>query len=195
MESVKWMRVAKFGYIIIALILCLLGVFILYNPTISPATLNKLCSILFLIFGFIKLIGYYSNDLFQLAFQYDFEFGIFMIMIGIVLYLRPLEFVSFICIALGISVIFDGLFRVRMALEAKVFGIGSWWIVFLMAIINCIFGGFLMLHIEEGSMLLMYVLGITFIVEGMLSLATAITMVKMKKSKHIDINGKESEEK
>lgn len=195
MESVKWMRIAKFGYIIIALILCLLGVFILFNPAISPTTLNKLCSILFLIFGFIKLIGYYSNDLFQLAFQYDFEFGIFMIMIGIVLYLRPLEFVSFICIALGISVIFDGLFRVRMALEAKVFGIGSWWIVFLMAIINCIFGGFLMLHIEEGSMLLMYVLGITFIVEGMLSLATAITMVKMKKSKHIDINGKESEEK
>lgn len=38
-------------------------------------------SITLIAYGIIKIIGYFSNDLFNLAFQYDFACGVFLIML------------------------------------------------------------------------------------------------------------------
>ena len=179
MRSVKPMKTAKMGYIIISILMCILGITLIIFPQFSASVLGTLCGIMFLAFGIVKLVGYFSKDLFRLAFQFDFEFGILLIVLGIILLVHPGSLVNFICIAFGISVLGDGLFKIRISGEAKKFGIEKWWISFSMAIITSVLGLILIFRPGEGSSLLMILLGITLLCEGVLSLSTVITMVKI----------------
>lgn len=179
MRSVAPMKTAKIGYIVISIVLCVLGITLIVFPEFSATMLGTICGIIFVAFGCIKLIGYFSKDLFRLAFQFDFEFGILMIVLGIILLVHPGSLLNFICVAFGISVLGDGLFKVRIALEAKKFGIFQWWLIAAIAVISSIFGLILIFRPGEGGTLLMIFLGITLLCEGILSMSTVITMVKI----------------
>lgn len=74
---------------------------ILY-PQISSEVLASVFGLIMVLFGGVKLVGYFSMDLFRLAFQYDLSFGILMIALGIVVLFRPEKALSFICVVLGI---------------------------------------------------------------------------------------------
>ena len=187
MRSVTPMKTAKTGYIIISILLCILGVTLIIFPQFSSKALGTLCGIIFIVFGIVKLVGYFSKDLFRLAFQFDFEFGILLFVLGIILLVHPGSLVNFICIAFGISVLGDGLFKIRIALEAKKFGIEKWWISFAVAIISAVLGLILIFRPGEGSEVLMIFLGITLLAEGVLSLITVITMVKIINHQQPDV--------
>ncbi len=179
MRSVAPMKTAKIGYIVISIVLCVLGITLIIFPEFSATLLGTICGIIFVAFGCIKLVGYFSKDLFRLAFQFDFEFGILMMVLGIILLVHPGSLLNFICVAFGISVLGDGLFKVRIALEAKKFGIFQWWLIAAIAVITGIFGLILIFRPGEGGTLLMIFLGITLLCEGILSMSTVITMVKI----------------
>ena len=187
MRSVAPMKTAKTGYIIISILMCILGITLIIFPQFSASVLGTLCGIMFLAFGIVKLVGYFSKDLFRLAFQFDFEFGILLMVLGIILLVHPGGLVNFICIAFGIAVLGDGLFKIRIASDAKKFGIEKWWISFTAAIISSILGLILIFRPGEGSTFLMIFLGITLLAEGILSLSTVITMVKIINHQQPDI--------
>ena len=187
MRSVTPMKTAKTGYIIISILMCILGITLIIFPQFSASVLGTLCGIMFLAFGIVKLVGYFSKDLFRLAFQFDFEFGILLMVLGIILLVHPGGLVNFICIAFGIAVLGDGLFKIRIASDAKKFGIEKWWISFTAAIISSILGLILIFRPGEGSTFLMIFLGITLLAEGILSLSTVITMVKIINHQQPDI--------
>lgn len=79
MRSISPMRCAKTGYIVISLAFCVLGTAVLLFPDLSIALLGTLLGIVLIVFGCVKLVGYFSKDLFRLAFQYDLAFGVLLI--------------------------------------------------------------------------------------------------------------------
>lgn len=101
MRSVLPMKIAKNGYVIMSAILCILGLILMLFPGLSAKFLGLACGIVFILFGIVKLIGYFSRDLFRLAFQFDFEFGIAMIVVGVVMCMHPEGMMNFICILFG----------------------------------------------------------------------------------------------
>lgn len=180
-RSIAPMRAAKIGYITISTALCILGVLLITIPEFSASLLGVICGILLMVFGGIKLLGYFSRDLYRLAFQYDLTFGILLIALGIIILVHPGSLVTFICITLGLFVLMDGLFKIQIALDSKKFGIHEWWLIFAFAILTGILGFFLMFRPGEGSRILMIMLGITLLSEGILSFSTVITAVKIVK--------------
>ena len=84
MRSVVPMKTAKIGYLVIAVLFCVLGIVLIAAPGTSVVWLGRLLGIGMIVFGAIKLVGYFSRDLFRLAFQYDLAFGILLIALGIV---------------------------------------------------------------------------------------------------------------
>ncbi len=195
LRSVAPLRTAKIGYIVISAALCALGIVLIAVPEFSASVLGILCGILLIVFGAVRLGGYFSRDLYRLAFQYDLPFGILLIVLGTVMLVRPGSLVNFICVAIGLSVLSDGLFKSQMAWEAKRFGIGKWWMILLLAVISCVCGLVLMLRPGEGSRLLMIILGITLLSEGILNLGTALTAVKIVRNQKPDIIEVEYREK
>ena len=79
-----------------------------------------------LLMGSADLFGYYSNDLFRLAFQFAFTFGSFSILFGVLLLLAPAHILALLPCFAGIYIILDGLQKVQLSLECRKFGIRKW---------------------------------------------------------------------
>lgn len=187
MRSVAPMRTAKIGYIIISVLLCVLGIVLIAVPEFSILSVGAVCGAILIVFGIVRLVGYFSRDLYRLAFQYDLAFGIMMIALGTIMLLHPVSLMSFICIALGLSFFADGLFKFQIAIDSKHFGIREWWLILAVAIITVIFGGVLVARPVESSRILTVLTGITMLCEGILNIITMITTVKIIKHQQPDV--------
>lgn len=187
MRSVAPMRAAKVGYLILSIALCALGIVLIVLPDLSAKVIGLLCGILLLLFGCIRLVGYFSKDLYRLAFQYDLVFGILSIVLGIAILIRPESLMTFVCIALGLSILTDGLFKIQIAWQAKNFGIHNWWLILSCAILASLCGIVLMFRPSAGSNVLMILMGITFLSEGILNFCTMLTAVKIVRYQMPDV--------
>ena len=179
LRSVLPMKVAKYGYILISIVLCAAGIALALLPMPPASAISTFFGITLLVFGIIKLIGYYSKDLFRLAFQYDLQFGILLSILGIIILFRREDAMKFICTAYGVCMIADCLFRIGIALDAKHFGIRIWWITMALAIVGGVIGILLTLCPIALLEAIKVLLGISLFAEGVLSLSVAVSMVKI----------------
>ena len=181
------MRTAKIGYIAVSALMVLLGLALIIFPEISVSVLETVCGILFIVFGVIKLVGFFSKDLYRLAFQYDLVFGILMIVLGITMLVHPGSLANFICIALGVSILIDGLFRVQTSVEA-------WWLIAVCGILAAVGALVLMFRPVESAPVLMVLVGISLVLEGILNLITVIVAVRIIKNQQPDVIYVETDE-
>lgn len=194
MRSVTPMRVAKIGYIIMSVLLCVFGVLLIADPDISLSVIGIVCGALFIVFGLVRLVGYFSKDLYRLAFQYDLAFGLLMIALGIIMLLSPESLMNFICIALGLSIFADGLFKVQIAIDSKRFGLSTWWLIMALAVITVVVGIVLVARPSDSSRVLIVLMGVSMLCEGILDLGTVITAVKIIKHQQPDVIVVEADE-
>lgn len=187
MRSVTPMRIAKTGYIVMSIVFSMIGVLLIAMPDTSAKVIGLSVGIAMIVFGAVRLVGYFSKDLFRLAFQFDLGFGILMLALGVIVLTKPENLMPFLGVALGISVLIDSLFKIQIALDSKQFGIKSWWLIFSMAIITGIMGLILITHSAVGAQLLTILLGISFIIEGVLNLCTVVNTVLIVKNQKPDV--------
>lgn len=185
------MKVAKNGYIAVSVLLAALGILLVAKPTFSVNAIGVICGILLSVFGVIKLVGYFSNDPYRLAFQYDMPFGIMLIVLGIIMLVNPGKLVSFICIVLGLWVLISSLFNIQTSLEAKKFGISQWWIVFVLSVIAAVWGLVLVFRPSEAADVMAVILGFTLIFESAVNICTVLTSVKIVNNRQPDIYAEE----
>lgn len=179
MTSNKRIQIAKAGYIIISILLCVLGIVLIAVPDVSALLLCRIGGLLLILFGLVKIIGYYSKDLYRLAFQYDLAFGILVIAIGAILIIRADSIMNVLCIFLGICILADALLKIQISIDSKVFGIRKWWLILGAAIITGVVGFLLVLRPFDGIQIIMLMLGIALLAEGVLNLVTILTAVKI----------------
>lgn len=179
LRSALPMRVAKYGYILISFVFCVAGIFMILLPSPSTSTVGTFFGITMVLFGIIKLIGYFSKDLFRLAFQYDLQFGILLCILGVIILTLKRNPVSFVCVSYGISTIADSLFKCRTALDAKKFGISKWWPTLLLAITTGVMGVIVTISPSMSMRTIHILLGSSLLCEGALGVSVAIHMVKI----------------
>ena len=68
----------KTGYIVISALFCVLGVVLFVMAERCVPWIGRALGIGMVVCGAVKLGGYFSRDLFRLAFQYDLAFGILL---------------------------------------------------------------------------------------------------------------------
>ena len=187
MRSVTPMRIAKIGYIVMSVMFCIAGALFIALPDISITMIGISMGIAMIVFGIVKLVGYFSRDLFRLAFQFDLELGILLLVLGLIVLIRPDDLMTFICIALGISILTDGLFKIQIALDSKRFGIKSWWVILALAVVAGTIGVFLIFRSAKSAQFLTVLLGVSILAEGILNLYTVISTVLIIKHQQPDV--------
>ena len=187
MRSIAPIRTAKIGYIVMSCVFCAVGILFMTRTEQSAELLARVFGAALIAFGLIKIIGYFSKDLFRLAFQYDLEFGIVLLMLGLIVLIKPKEFTEYIFTAMGIIMLADSLFKIRIAFESKRFGIPSWFLTLCLAIINGVFGIGLMIRPWEAAGLMTIFFGASLLAEGILNLCVSISMVKIVRNQYPDI--------
>lgn len=189
MRSWKPLRAAKTGYVILSAVLCALGILLLLFPRISMVALCYLLGGILVAYGVVKMIGYFSRDLYRLAFQYDLAFGILFAVIGALILCDPTGAAVFLALVSGVLVLADGLFKVQMALDAKAFGIRKWWAIMALAVLAGAFGLLLILRPAQSARVAMALFGLTLLAEGLLGICVALCAVEVIRRREPGANG------
>ena len=169
-NAMKQLKLAKNGYIIMSVLFMILGICLIIWPDCSMAVFCTAVGIMFIVYGAIKIIGYFSRDFYCLAFQFDLAFGVLLAAVGVV-----------------IMILADALFKIQTSIDAKKFGLSLWWRILLMAILAGVLGLLLLVRPFEAAEVMMILVGVSLLFEGILNLCVAIYTVKIIKNQKQDI--------
>lgn len=123
-------RSAKIINIISASLMLVAGILLMTISSMEEIVAQRIMlGILFGLTGGARIFGFFSNDLYRLAFQYDFAFGIFCEILALLLILSPAQNYEVLHLLLVVYVLFDALLKVQMSLDARRFGMKSWGVI------------------------------------------------------------------
>ncbi len=176
-------RAAKTTYIVASALVLLLGAMILIFKPVS--ILRFLVGGCFLCVGATKLFGFFSNDLYKLAFQFDLALGFLTLIVGLVLLIRRDISLPMVAVIAGLYVLVDALFKIQTALDARKFGMSKWVIILISAILADIVGLLTLFdpfrNVDAESLLIL--IAIAFILNGMQNIWTTAYTVRVKAKK------------
>ena len=177
----KTLRCIKNTYLSASLLLIIIGaLFVVF----SDQALRVICIITgaaLTVFGVIKIVGYFSKDLYKLAFQFDLALGAVLILIGVLMIVKPSSIETLI-VLLGAFLLFDGAFKIQTAADAKKFGIKSWGMFLLFAVATMICGLILIFSPFEAATVMLKLLGISIIIDGIQNIFITAYTVKATKN-------------
>ena len=186
-RSIRSIQTAKVGYLVISAALCILGVLLIVYPTISAKVLCYILGGVLTVYGIIKMVGYFSKDLYRLAFQYDLASGALITALGVIMLVFPDGVISVTHTVIGILILADGLFKIQIAIDAKRFGVSRWWLIAAAAILTGVVGLLLILHPFAGAAAAMILMGVGLLTEGILNLSVVLCAVKIVRHQKPDV--------
>lgn len=134
------LHIAQVGYIAISVVFYFAAVLFLFSAWLPPAMLSIFSGVCLLIYGVIKIVGYFSEDLYCLAFRYDFAFGLLLLVIGAIVLVKFQEAEIWLPPGIGWIALLDSVMKVQMAQEAERFGLRQWKVILTAAIITGVLG-------------------------------------------------------
>ena len=166
MINVKQVKIACVGYIAVSVIMYIAGIMCLITPLshiLALSSVKIIAGILLACYGIIKIIGYFSNDLYCLAFQYDFACGVLLIVLGITLLCIGDRFEgTFIYTGLAVLILLDSLLGIQTSIDSKRFGLSSWATILALSVLTGTLGAVLLVKVT------VWAAGLALLSEGVL---------------------------
>lgn len=166
----RQLRIVKNLYTFFTISLIILGTILLIWPMTTIGLLTKILGIVLMVFGMIKILGYLSKDMFQLAFQFDLGLGIVSIIAGVVMLFRTEHLVELISVLLGIIILIEATLKIQTAIEAKRFGLYRWWIILFIALLVTLVGILLVIMPWKTTRIITRLVGVNLCLDGILNL-------------------------
>lgn len=133
---------AKITNIFSAGLMATSGVMVMAMPNLAEVDIQRtLLAVLFSLACATKLLGFFSNDLYRLAFQFDFATGAFCGILAVGVLFAPETTFSLLHMTLVAYVILDGLLKLQIAMDAYRFGMRSWVGIMISSIAMCLVAG------------------------------------------------------
>ena len=144
MKKLDIVKQARFIHVATSLLFGLAGIFLLAWPEIISTVSRYLIGSCFIVLGIGRVLGYFSNDLYRLAFQYDLGLGGFCAVFG-VLCIVSSDSIQIVSYAIGVYVLIDSLLKLQTAFDAKAFGMKHWFVLLISATLLAAFSIVLLL--------------------------------------------------
>lgn len=183
----RQVRVARNGYILISIIFYIAGIIYMVLSPLSPLAVCMSSGMILIIYGIVKIIGYFSDDLYCLAFQYDFACGLFLIVMGMIAIGCNLRIWQHLSPCLGLLILLDALLKLQISKDACKFGLKTWNLILAAAIIAGTFGILIIVKPFPGVQVSHMIGGCGLLAEGFMNhLMVKETVKIMKKNIGID---------
>lgn len=132
----KKLWLARNGYGVLSCIFLLYAAVYLVVPELSPTIIALSAGLTLIVYGAIKIIGFYAADLYCLAFQFDFAQGVLLILAGCFVLAEREQCADYLRLGFGWLVLIDSLFRLQTAQDARKFGLKRWPVILAVGIIS-----------------------------------------------------------
>ena len=166
----KQVKKIKTAYSILAVCMILSGMIIMLRPTAAEDIMYKICGLILILLGVVKLMGYFSKDLLQLAFQFDFAMGIVFFTTGLFLIFETEKMIEYASVFMGIIVLTDALLRIQTTLDARKIGLEQWKLLLIISIVIAVTGVLILMIPLTGTRILIQLAGLNIFIDGILNL-------------------------
>lgn len=157
---------AKYINVGVAGIVFLTGLYLLIFPGQLTITARYVVAGMCALVGAAKMLGYFSNDMYRLAFQFDFAMGLFMFVIGVLMVVFRSASDNLLPLFIGLYTMIDGMQKTQIAIDAKKFGISMWPLILATAIVLTAVGITTAVNILKEFAAAHIMLGIALVADG-----------------------------
>lgn len=169
----------KLAYSILSIVLIVIGIYLIIQPQTALLTVCRVLGVVLMFYGIIRILGYFSHDMYQLAFQFDLAMGIFLLVAGCIFLFRTEWIAELIPAFIGVIVLIDAVFKIQTSLDAKRFGISKWWLILILAVIAGALGAMLLVIPLKVVEFVMVLIGINLVIDGVLNFWVVHDTVRM----------------
>lgn len=166
----KVLKKVKIAYSVVSSALLMYGMFLLLHPQLGMQWMCKVGGILFIGIGVAKVMGYFTKDILQLAFQHDLAMGIVSGIIGLLMLMWTKDMIRILTICLGLFMLVEALLKIQTAIDARQIGMGSWWMILIIGFTTAIIGGLLVAVPIRGTNLIIRLMGLMILTYGVMNL-------------------------
>lgn len=167
-----------------AALMSLAGLLLLIVPTLDAFQAQRiLLGSLFALTGLAKLFGYFSNDLYRLAFQFDFAIGVFCELLAALIFLLPETAFSYLPPLISVYILLDGLLKLQMSFDARRFGMHRWMVILATSVLLCLGGGFAVYVVSIGLVRYIAIVGAMLIADGFENIFVTAYTVRVRARK------------
>ena len=175
---------AKIINVISAGLMSLAGLLLLVIPDLETMVAQRIVlGTLFGLTGAAKIFGYFSNDLYRLAFQFDLAIGIFCILLTLLTELMPEYAFGTLPIIFAVYVSLDGLLKIQTSFDARRFGMKSWIVMLITAVMLFGAGGFALGAVLAQLLRPNAVVGIALMADGLENIWITASTVRIRARK------------
>ena len=179
MSAIEKNKIARDGYVFISIVFYITGLLHMLWLGAAPMAVCIVGGIILISYGIIKVIGYFSNDLYCLAFQYDMGCGLFLVVIGVIILGCNLRIQPYLMPGLGLLILLDSLMKVQTAREAMAFGLKSWILLLFLSILAGAFGVLIVIMPFQKLRIVYMITGCGLLAEGAMNHLMVKEMVKI----------------
>lgn len=165
----KQVRMARDGYILISVIFYICGITYMVLPSIPPLAVCIISGIILIAYGIVKIIGYFSDDRYCLAFQYDLACGLFLIALGIIILACNMRICQHLSTGLGLLILLDALLKIQISKDAQKFGLETWKRILICSIIAGTLGVLIIIKPVPGMRATHFIDGCGLLAEGFMN--------------------------
>ena len=180
-------RQAKILNEVVAVCMCIVG-FLLLLPLFNSHAEKIVMGVLYVCVGMAKLIGFFSNDMYRLAFQFDLAVGLFALILGILILSSPEKFMLAFSATIGCFAILESALKFQIGFDARRFGMIHWQAILLSSVLLCAVGILTVISFYSDELPSGVMLGVAMIATGLENVwITAYTVrVRARKKKFSD---------
>lgn len=184
----KYLKSIKGVYICTCILFMLVGLMLAGFPEFSMVAVCYIIGIMLIVLGAVKICAYFSQDKYNIAFQFDLALGILSVIIGICTIIHHNWIINLLPIIIGIMIIADSLFTLQASIDAKRFGLPRWYLLLIFSALSVALGLILVFKSFKSAVVItiLYGFGCFFIgFEKLVSIIYTTQRIK-NNSKHID---------
>ena len=164
----------KWAYVLVSLFFIVIGVLLIMNPDTSMVVLRRVLGIGAVVFGLLRVLGYFLRELQGVGLQYDFASGVFAVIAGAMVIWRAPEVANIMAVVIGLFILVDCVFKLQVAIDSKRMGASSWWITLLFTCICMVLGCLLIFDTFKGQKIISIMMGVSLVADGLQNLCTVI---------------------
>lgn len=165
--------------VLVSACLCVFGIILIAVPTLPSDVAAITVGVLLILLGAFKLAGYFSRDLYRLAFQYDIQLGIVVAVLGAACLINGCGRLDFTKAAFGAAALVDGAFSATIAKDAKKFGVKPWLAILACSAVASTAGAALIVCPAQSERVTSVILGIALALEGISHSIVILSSVKV----------------
>lgn len=160
-----WKRF-RMGAIAVSCCMLALGILMILWPDISALTVCILLGIFCIVAGAYAIVRYFKLGVAGIFFRSDLTFGIFSILLGLLLLMHPYGGVTFLPIAVGFFMIIGSVVDIQVSVEMHRLQFRNWGLTLALGIVNIIFAFLLLINPFQGAAVLMVFVGVSLIIDS-----------------------------